>query len=156
MLIFSDLNPAGTAAQFMLIFSFIAGAVGLATMIMSFIHAGSYTEAARYSALSGSLVTFGLVCLAAGFGIQALCQGHTGPTQVKVAITIAAIDIALVLTMFIYLISLRLFKNKDEYNNGYSTSRGGLPTHHTSHHQPKYAAGHEVAPTTVDNRAAVA
>lgn len=162
--IVSPANAAGTALTFTIIMSFISGAVGLASAIMGMIHSGSYTESARHSALSSNLISFGLVCLAFGFAVKALTQGHKGPTVVEVAITIAAVDCVLVLTTFLYLLSLGLFKNKDEHTyahsdythdryaqpthgNAYNTTgTGGLPTHHTTG-QPKYAAGH-VEPTT--------
>lgn len=150
--IFSELNPAGRPALATMAMTFLSGAVGLATMIMAAVHGKKYSEGARMASLGSNLISFALVCLAAGFSIKTLAKGHTGDKYVSIAITIAAFNILLVLTMLAYLLSLGLFKNKDEYHhNRYPATTAALPPHHHKH-----AAGYDPESQTTATQAPIA
>lgn len=102
-----------------LVFSFLAGAVGLATMIMAMIHGTAWNEASRYSTVAANLVTFALVALAFGFACKV---AHTKPYKGlggigNLMIAIVAFDIFLGLGMLLYLSHLGLFKHDDRYDN---------------------------------------
>lgn len=124
-----------------LVFSFLAGAVGLATMIMAMIHGTAWNEPSRYSTVAANLITFALVALAFGFACKVAHQkpykglGSMGDLM----IAIIAFDIFLGLGMLLYLSHLGLFKHDDRYDN---------TVHTTGTHPGAIGSGMSTAGTT--------
>lgn len=153
----STMLAGSPAALMTLIFSFLAGAVGLATMIMAAVHGGAWTESARYSTLAANLVTFALVALALGFACKTAHQKpYSGLGGIgNLMIAIIAFDIFLGLGMLLYLSHLGMFKHDDtRYDDrAYTTNTththpgdiSGRATHTTTTTgQPKeFVGGHE-------------
>lgn len=127
-IVFNSYNDGGSgltmiagspAALMTLIFSFLAGSVGLATMIMAAVHGGAWNEASRYSTLAANLVTFALVALAFGFACKvANNKPYSGLGGIgNLMIAIVAFDIFLGFSMLLYLAHLGMFKHHDNHDD---------------------------------------
>jgi hypothetical protein len=97
-----------------IVFSLLAGSVGMAASILGFFHGGFFTESSRFGSLAANFISLALTFLAAGFAIRGLrsnrASGVDGTTRALKSLF--AFDIILMFFSLGYAIYAGMFRHE--------------------------------------------
>jgi uncharacterized membrane protein len=96
-----------------IIFSLLAGSVGMAASILGFFHGGFFNESSRFGSMAANYISLALTFLAAGFSIRCLrSKFATGSKGNGAALkSLFALDICLMLFSLLYALHTGMFRH---------------------------------------------
>ncbi|XP_057959202.1 membrane protein PM19L [Malania oleifera] len=112
------------ATFFFLVFSIMAGVVGIASKVAGANHIRAWRNDSLAAAASSSLVAWALTALAFGFAIKEIDIGHNRGWRLKV---VEAFIIILTFTQLMYLSTVHAGLVSSKYGPGYRDSDYGVP-----------------------------
>jgi hypothetical protein len=148
-----------------IIFSLLAGAVGMAASLIGFFHGGFFNESSRFGSLAANFVSLALTFLAAGFAIRCLRSKFAGGSSANARAlkSLFALDIILMAFSLLYAMHTGMFRH-DGVRRDHHVARdaavvggtGAAVHHHNKHgHNDVESGGYAPSSTTTGHNTAM-